>query len=87
METCVFLARRHRNVHLDISGIPPKRLLHYLPRLADLADKVLWGTDWPDPGVPGLGQNLDDFLALGLPAPVERKILRDNACRMFGWPS
>jgi predicted TIM-barrel fold metal-dependent hydrolase len=87
METCVFLARRHKNVHLDISGIPPKRLLHYLPRLADLADKVLWGTDWPDPGVPGLGQNLDDFLALGLPAPVERKILRDNACRMFGWPS
>jgi predicted TIM-barrel fold metal-dependent hydrolase len=27
METAVFLARRHRNVHLDLSGIPPRKLL------------------------------------------------------------
>jgi uncharacterized protein len=84
-ETAAFLARRHENVYLDLSGIPPKRLLHYLPRLADLADKVLWGTDWPDPGVLGMGKNLADFLALGLPPAAERKILRDNAYRIFGW--
>ena len=85
METCVFLARRHANVHLDVSGIPPRRLLTYLPRLAELADKVLWGTDWPDPGVRGLGENLAEFRALGLPPEAERKILRTNACRIFGW--
>jgi len=85
MDTCVFLARRHPNLHLDVSGIPPKRLLSYLPRLADIADKVLWGTDWPDPGVPGLGRNVADFLTLDLPPEAQRKILRDNAYQLFGW--
>ena len=83
MDTCMFLARRHTNVHLDVSGIPPRRLLTYLPRLAEVADKVLWGTDWPDPGVPGLAENLADFRTLGLPPEVERKILRDNAMGLF----
>src|SRR4051812_34151140 len=50
-ETAFFLARRHRNVMLDVSGIPPKSLLRYVPRLSDISDKVLWGTDWPAPGV------------------------------------
>ena len=45
METAAFLARRHPNVHLDLSGIPPKKLLEYLPRLEELSDKCLWGTD------------------------------------------
>jgi len=85
MDTAVFLARRHPNLYLDVSGIPPRRLLQYLPRLADLGDKVLWGTDWPDPGVPSLEKNLTDFLALDLPDPVRRSILRDNAFRVFGW--
>ena len=29
----VFLARRFHNVHLDLSSIPPSRLLDYLPTL------------------------------------------------------
>jgi predicted TIM-barrel fold metal-dependent hydrolase len=85
MDTCVFLARRHPNLYLDVSGIPPRRLLQYLPRLADIADKVLWGTDWPDPGVPGMEKNLADFLNLDLAEETRRKILRDNAYRIFGW--
>src|SRR5580765_5652449 len=48
-ETAFFLLRRHRNVMIDLSGIPPKSLLKYFPRLADVADKALWGTDWPSP--------------------------------------
>jgi uncharacterized protein len=84
METCVFLARRHPNVYLDVSSIPPKRLPQYLPRLGDLADKVLWGTDWPDPGT-DLARNVEDFLTLDLPDEARRSILRDNAFRVFGW--
>src|SRR6476659_311168 len=64
MPTAVFLARRHPNVYLDLSGIPPKKLLEYLPRLEDLADKCLWGTDYPSPGVLSMRANVDDFLAL-----------------------
>lgn len=83
-ETAFFLARRHRNVRLDISGIPPKSLLRYFPRLKDVADKVLWGTDWPSPGVVSMKRNVEDFRALGLGEEIERKILHDNATAIFG---
>ena len=83
-ETAVFLARRHANVRLDLSGIPPKALLRYVPRLADLADKALWGTDWPSPGVTSMRKNVEDFRALELGEAVERKILWENAGALFG---
>ena len=31
MDAAFFLVRRHPNVHLEISGIPPARLLEYFP--------------------------------------------------------
>ena len=82
-ETAFFLVRRHPNVHLDISGIPPKRLLEVLPRLADVADRVLWGTDWPSMGVRSMRRNVEEFLSLPLPDTVRRKILFDNAAALF----
>ena len=48
-DAAFFLVRRHRNVYMDISSIPPSRLLGYFPRLEDIADKVLFGSDWPGP--------------------------------------
>ncbi len=83
METAVFLARRFPQVHLDVSSIPPQKLLEYFPRLEDLADKVLWGSDWPAPGVPGMRANADGFLALPLPDDAKRKILYENARRLY----
>ncbi|MGZ5492541.1 MAG: amidohydrolase family protein [Thermoanaerobaculia bacterium] len=82
-ETAAFLARRHGNVHLELSGIPPKSLLKYVPRLVDFADKALWGTDWPSPGVTSMKKNIADFRSLGLGESVERKILWENASRIF----
>ena len=82
-ETAAFLVRRHRNIYIDLSGIPPKALLKYVPRLTDFADKALWGTDWPSPGVVSMKKNVDDFLSLNLGDDVNRKILRENAERIF----
>ncbi len=82
-ETAFFLLRRHANVMLDISSIPPKKLLEVLPRIAEMADRVLWGTDWPSKGVKSMGQNVEDFLSLPLPEAVKRKILFDNAAALF----
>jgi predicted TIM-barrel fold metal-dependent hydrolase len=82
-ETAHFLVRRHANFLLDLSGIPPKRLLHYVPRLADLADRCLWGSDWPSPGVSDLRRNVEDFLAIELPDAARRAILWDNSARLF----
>ncbi len=82
-ETAFFLARRHPNVNIDLSGIPPKALPKYFPRVAQIADKVVWGTDWPSPGVASMKRNVEEFLSLGLGDEVERKILWDNATRLF----
>ncbi|MEP6995479.1 MAG: amidohydrolase family protein [Acidobacteriota bacterium] len=83
METAVFLVRRHRNVHLDLSGIPPKKLLEYLPRLEDIADRCLWGTDYPSPGVASMKKNVQDFVALPISEEAKKKILWDNAARLL----
>lgn len=84
MATATFLARRHANVHLDLSGIPPAKLLEYLPRLEELSGRCLWGTDYPSPGVTSMRANVQAFLALGLSDEAKRKILFDNASALFG---
>ena len=78
METAVFLARRHGNVHLELSGIPPKKLLDYLPRLEEISGRCLWGTDFPSPGIASMRKNVEDFLALPLSDEAKRRILFDN---------
>jgi hypothetical protein len=72
-------------VFLDISGIPPKTLLKYFPRLEEIADKTLFGTDWPGPGVPEIKKNLDDFRALPLPESTQEQILSRTA--LLIWPT
>ncbi len=83
MEQAFFLVRRFPQVYMDVSGIPPKAVLRYFPRLLEVADKVLYGSDWPSPGVRSMGENLRDLRSLGLPEPVLKKILEENPARLF----
>ncbi|HEY6209856.1 MAG TPA: amidohydrolase family protein [Gemmatimonadales bacterium] len=83
MAEAFFILRRHGNVWLDVSGIPPARLLEYFPRLAEVGDRVLWGTDWPSPGVKDMKQNIDQFLALPLGDAHQKAILETNALALF----
>jgi len=84
MDSAFFLIRRHKNVYLDISGIPPKTLLSYFPRLEEIAHKTLFGTDWPGPGVPEIANNLADFKGLPLSATAKEQILSRTALEI--WP-
>jgi predicted TIM-barrel fold metal-dependent hydrolase len=84
MNTAFFLIRRHANVYLDISGIPPKTLLQYFPRLDEIAHKTLFGTDWPGPGVPDVKQNLDEFKGLPMSEAMREQILSKTAASL--WP-
>ena len=85
MEHAFFLLRRHANVYLDISGIPPKALLRNFPRLPEIAHKTLFGTDWPGPGVNDMKQNLEDFCALPLSKEIQEQILGKTALSI--WPA
>jgi len=84
MQTAFFLLRRHKNVYLDISGIPPRLLLQYFPRLQEIASKTLFGTDWPSPGVKDIRQNIDEFSDLSLPETVKEQVLSKTALSI--WP-
>ena len=83
MEAAFFLVRRHPRVFLEVSGIPPAKLLEYFPRLEELADKAVWGTDWPSPGIKSMRTNVEAFMTLPLGDETKRKILSGNAARIW----
>jgi predicted TIM-barrel fold metal-dependent hydrolase len=83
MEQAFFLVRRFERVYMDVSSIPPRALLRYFPRLAEVADKVLYGSDWPAPGVRSMADNLREFRALDLPPAAVKKMVEDNAARVY----
>ena len=74
MDEAFFILRRHRNVYLELSGIPPRKLLEYFPRITEIGDRVVWGTDWPSPGVRDLRENLDQFRSLPLSDELKQRI-------------
>ncbi len=77
------LARLHRNVYLDLAGLPPANLPRYFPNLSRLADKMLFGSDWP--AIPTeIAENIAAFRALGLPEPAQRAVLGETAARLLG---
>jgi predicted TIM-barrel fold metal-dependent hydrolase len=82
-DTCFFLARRHRHVYLELSGIPPQRVLEMFPRLELLAQKTMFGTDWPGPGVPAPERNIAAFRELPLSPEALQAILYDNARKLW----
>jgi len=83
MDEAFFILRRHRNVYLEVSGIPPAKLLEYFPRIAEIGDRVIWGTDWPSPGVKDLRQNLDQFMALPLTDELKTQVTRTTPLAVF----
>jgi hypothetical protein len=83
MREAFFVLRRHRNVWFDLSGIPPKSLLDWFPKLAELEAKLLWGSDWPSPGVTSMRRNVEQFLSLPLGESVKRAALESNPERLL----
>lgn len=72
----------HANAWLELSSCPPQKLPEYFGDLAARGHRMIWGSDWPGPKVPGMGANVDRFLGLGLPAAARQAILHDNAATL-----
>ncbi len=75
------LARFRRNVYMEIAGLPPARLLRYFPELERVADKVIFGSDWPS--VPTLKENVAALRALPISEESKAQILGGNAARIL----
>jgi hypothetical protein len=83
MEEAFFLLRRHPRVYLDLSGIPPKNLMSYFPRLGEISHKAMFGSDWPGPGVKSIAANVEAIKGLGLPSSALEAILHGTAEKVF----
>jgi predicted TIM-barrel fold metal-dependent hydrolase len=81
-ERAYFLAKLHANLYMEISGLPPQKLLDYFPELERVADKVIFGSDWP--GMPHVGRNIETIRGLPLREESKEKILGGNAARILG---
>ncbi len=79
-ETAFMLARLHDNIYLEISGLPPKKLLEYFPRLEELEDKFIFGSDFPSADI---SKNISDIQSLPISNKAKRKILGLNAMKIL----
>lgn len=76
-----FLSKLHPNLYMEVSGLPPSKLMTYFPELARNTDKVIFGSDWP--GMSAIRGNMDAIARLPLPAEGVEKILGRNAARLL----
>lgn len=75
------LARLHAGVYLDISGLPPHKLLDYLPDLPRLTGKTVFGSDWPS--TPALSKTVDGIRSLGFGEDQITDMFRTTAARLL----
>ncbi|MGC8754757.1 MAG: amidohydrolase family protein [Thermosulfidibacteraceae bacterium] len=76
-----FIVRLRKNVYIDISGLPVRRLKDYFPDIERLKDKFLFGTDWP---AVSFKNTIEEFLALDLSQSAKEAILYYNAKGVLG---
>lgn len=76
-----FLAKLHKNVYLEISGLPPQNLLKYFPDLEKISDKVIFGSDFPSTG--NVKKNIDKIRNLPISVESKKKILGENAKKIL----
>jgi predicted TIM-barrel fold metal-dependent hydrolase len=81
-EKAYYLARLHKNIYLEVSGVPPKKLLQIFPELERIAHKVIYGSDWPS--VPTIKENIQAVKNLQISEDSMRKILGENAAGLLG---
>jgi uncharacterized protein len=76
-----WMLARHRNVLIDISGIPPKQLPTVFPKLEKFSDRFLFGSDWPN--VQSIAKQVSMILELPFSETTIKGILYHNAVRLL----
>ena len=76
-----YFARFHTNIYMELSGIPPKKLLEIFPRIESVQDKLVYGSDWPT--VVTIKENIQEINKLDLSDTTKKKILGANAAKIL----
>lgn len=78
-----WLLSRHKNLFVDVSGIPPKQLLTAFPKFERYAERFVFGSDWPTEVV-SIADQVQKIKNLPLKEATISALLRDNAARLLG---
>lgn len=76
-----WMLRRHKNLVVDVAGIPPKQLPHVFPKMESNAERFVFGSDWPD--VPSIVRQVERIRQLPLSSHAIRAILWENGARLL----
>lgn len=74
------MVRLHKNVYIDVAGLPPKKLLEYFPDMERFAHKFVFGTDWPSVDIK---RNIEAIEQLPISPSAIQKILGGNAMEIL----
>ena len=77
-----FLSKLHPNLYMELSGLPPGKLMSYFPELPRLSEKVIFGSDWP--AMPRIRRNMEAVAALPFTQEGAAAVLGGNAARLLG---
>jgi uncharacterized protein len=82
-DAAAFLALTSDRVWIELSGLPPSRLVDYYARhhWGRPARRMIFGTDWP--GVPGIARNARAVAALCPDEETAGLVLAGNAARVY----
>jgi predicted TIM-barrel fold metal-dependent hydrolase len=82
-DAAAFITLMRPNVWIEVSGLPPHKLPDYYKNFdfERLAQKLIFGTDWP--GVPGPRANAQAILDLGLERATAETVLHKNALDVY----
>jgi predicted TIM-barrel fold metal-dependent hydrolase len=78
VSTAFQLVRIRKNIYGEISSIPPKRLLEYIPRLEEISYKTIYGSDYGGPGIKSISENLRNFLSLNISNKAKEEMASKN---------
>lgn len=83
-----YLMIKYPGIYFDISGVPPKLLSSYFPRIDRYADRIVFGSDFPSPGVKGIRKNAEllenELQTLGFGPEILKRIFFENAREIVG---
>ena len=75
------MIRLHKNVYIDVTGLPVRKLPEYFPDIDRFSHKFIFGTDWPQVVIK---ESIAKFSEIGLSEASRKRILGENAAPLLG---
>lgn len=79
-EEAMTMVRLHKNVFVDLTGLPVRKLPQYFPELDRFSHKFLFGTDWPQVVIK---DSIEKYSQIGLSEESKKRILGENAAKLL----